>query len=363
MIPIIGDLKPPSLLTLEMSDALRGYVNIRPEHGQPVCFAALLAGLKPVMDDWVSQDRLDELVEVCRQRGLAVAAEVQFEALSDQGRLDGVVGRETLTTTRAVGHALADRVAGASVHVFIGADRRIVERTRAAGWYPLIIGGRAMNKPWIDHLWFGDGLGYPRCCLDAFARNNNWTLNNMPYQAYRSVRGEASYLCNSLMRFSGLTWAAHLPCRYDCQATIEAAGRVRTEMRRHCRELADWIDRLCAVPYLVLNEWEAFAFSGASVSPGVIEYSGVTIAPSNRPDLDLFAALRRGASLRIRDDMVVIFDKGGTVVHVEHTAADQFAPRIACTVDFRRTPSQPVPRTPCAAGDASPGRPGAAGTG
>lgn len=321
---------------MEMSDDLRGYVELRPEHGQPVCFAALLAGQKPVMDDWVGQDRFDELVDVCRQRGLVVLADVQFEALHDQGRLDRVVGRETLTTTRAVGHALADRVNGASVHVFIGADRAIVERTRAAGWYPLIIGGRAMNKPWIDHLWFGDGLGYPRCCLDAFARNNNWTLNNMPYQAYRSIRSEPSYLCNSLMRFSGLTWAAHLPCRYDCPATIESAGRVRDEMVRHCPELAGWIDAISSIPYLVLNEWEAFAFSGAKFGQDVIEYSGVTIAPSNRPNLGLFAALRRGSCLEIRDDLVVVLDGDGAVVHVERTATDEFAPRVACAVDFRQ---------------------------
>jgi hypothetical protein len=336
MIPIIGDLKPPSLLTMAMSDELRGYVEIRPEHGQPVCFAALLAGLKPVMDDWVSQDRFDDLVDVCRQRGLAIAADVQFEALSDQGRLStGIVGRETLTTTRAVGHVLTDRVHGASVHVFIGADRAIVERTRAAGWYPLIIGGRAMNKPWIDHLWFGDGLGYPRCCLEGFARHNNWTLNNMPYQAVRSTRSRPSFLCNSLMRFSGLTWAAHLPCRYDCPATIESAGRSRLELRRHCPELAGWIDGLSSVPYLVLNEWEAFAFSGAEFDRDAIAYSGVTLAPSNRPNLELFEALRRGRSLQVRDDLVVVFDDNDAVVHVERTATDGFAPRVACAVDFR----------------------------
>jgi hypothetical protein len=317
-----------------MSDALRGYVEVRPEHGQPVCFAALLGGLKPVMDDWVSRDRFDQLVDVCRERGLAVAADVQFEALPDQGRLGSVVGRETLTTTRAIGHTLADRVAEASVHVFIGADRRILERTRAAGWYPLIIGNRAMNKPWIDHLWFGEGLGYPECCLAAFARNNNWTLNNMPYQAYRSTRTSPSYLCNSLMRFSGLTWAAHMPCRYDCVPTVQSAGRAREVMRTHCPELAGWIDRIAAVPYLMLNEWEAFAFTSSEVTPVTIEYSGVTVAPSNRPNLRLFDALRCGTRLELRDDLVVIFDAAGEVVHVEQTLADGFAPRIPFILDF-----------------------------
>lgn len=334
MISIIGELKPPPLLTLEMSDELRGYLEIRPEHGQPVNFLAVLCGAKPVMDDWVPGARLGEFTGMCRAHGLTVLADVQFQALADQDAIGRVIGRGTLTTTRANGHRLGETVTDASVHVFVGRDRRLVERTIAAGWYPLIIGGRANNKPWMDHLWFGQGLGYPDCCLEAFAQNNNWTMNNMPYQAFRALTGAPSMMCNSVMRFAGLTWAAHLPCSYDCPVTIETALRIRKLVGQHCPQLASWIDRLAAAPYLVLNEWEAFAFTGATVTPAAIEYSSVTITPSNRPNLVLFDALRSGTRLDVRDDLVVVSGADGGVVHVEQTQVDGFAPRVPFILDF-----------------------------
>jgi hypothetical protein len=344
MIPILGELQPPALPGFEMSEPLRGYVRLRPEHGQPVNFVALLGGEKDVMDDWVTPAQLGALSQMCAERGLTVLTDVQFQALPDQGAIERIVGRGTLTTTRARGHRLGELVDGSSVHVFIGTDRHMAEHTRAAGWYPLVIDGRATSKPWIDHYWFGQGLGYPDCCLEAFAWNNNWAVNNMPYQAYRSLRGRPSMLCNSLMRFSGLTWAAHLPCRYDCPATIRLGEAVRKLTYSHCPQLAEWIDRLSAAPYLVLNEWEAFALTGggeAGVGPRHVDYSGVTIAPSNRPNLALFEALRRGVRVELRDDLVVVLAADGAVVHVERTMTDGFAPRIPFILDFAPPPTRP----------------------
>jgi hypothetical protein len=360
MIPILGELAPPPLQTLPMSDALRGYVRLRPEHGQPVNFVALLAGVKPVLDDWVAPDQLGPLTGMCAERGLTVLADVQFEALPDQSAIERIVGRATLTTTRARAHRLGAAVPDASVHVFIGAERAMVERTRASGWYPLVIDGRATSKPWLDHLWFGRGLGYPDCCLEAFARNNNWAVNNMPYQARRATRGAPSPLCNSILRFSGLTWAAHLPCRYDCPATIEIGTALRAATRAHSPQLAAWVDRLSAATYLVLNEWEAFAFTTTDVGVAHLDYTGVTIAPSNRPNLPLFQALREGARVELRDDLVVVMDRAGDVVHVERTTTHGFAPRIPVIVDFA---ADDAARSPSAAAGGWPGPPDGTGTG
>lgn len=365
MISITGELSPPDLLSFQMSAALRGYLRLRPTHGQPVNFVALLGGEKPVMDDWVAPAQLCPLTDMCAERGLTVLTDVQFQALRDQGAIDRIVGRSTLTTTRARGHPLSEVVNDASVHVFIGADRSIVERTRAAGWYPLVIDGRATSKPWLDHVWFGRGLGYPDCCLQAFARSNNWAVNNMPYQAWRAMRGEPSMLCNSLMRFSGLTWAAHLPCRYDCPATIASSTAIRELTRAHCPALADCVDRLSAAPYLVLNEWEAFAFTAAGVGPTHIDYTGVTIAPSNRPNLDLFRALQAGARVELRDDLVLVLAADGAVVHVERTTTDGFAPRVPFILACSATSTGATAArstTPSASFDGSPGQPGGNGT-
>jgi hypothetical protein len=332
VISILGDLKPPSLLDLELSDELRRYAEVRPEHGQPVCYIGLLEGLKPVMDDWVQVSQFDRYVAVCERAGLYVSANAQFLAMGSDEQTGRVIGARTLTTTRAFAHRVGDDAPDSSVHVFVGADRGAVERTRAAGWYPLVSNGRATSKPWIDHIWFGDGLGYPQCCTEAFARHNNWSVNNMPYQAASRTR-QPSTLCNSLMRFSGLGWSAHLPCRYDCDASQEVGAALRAATSRHSSQLADVIDTLLTRPYLICNEWEAFAFDGTVEEPGSIRYRSVTLAPSNRPNLALFEALQGGDRLEIRDNLVVIL-REDKVVHVDEARTDDFAPRIPFILDF-----------------------------
>lgn len=331
MISITGDITPPVLSAWEQSEALRGYTEMRPEHGQPVNFAAVLAGLKPVMDDWVPSSQLTDFIGMCEERGLYVTVNAQLATVTADEQIADVVGRETLTTTRAVAHPVEEDVPEASVHVFLGRDRHAVDRTRWAGWYPLVTGGRASSKPWIDHYWFGSGLGYPACCTEAFAHHNNWAVNNMPYQAWRRTVTPAA-LCNSTLRFTGLTWTAHLPCRYDCPASMSLAEQTRDAVREHCPSLADYVDHVVSRPCLVLNEWEAVNFDGV-VEGRTVRYQAVTLAPSNKPNLALFTALRSGDQLEVRDDLVVVFN-GAEVVWIEQCRTDCFAPRVPVLLDF-----------------------------
>lgn len=115
--------------------------------------------------------------------------------------------------------------------------------------------------------------------------------------------------------------------------TVPRLTELRAALRGHCPDLADFVDELAARPYLVLNEWEAFRFSNAVVGPTWIDYGGVTIAPSNRPNTALFRALRTGSRVEIRDDLVVVLD-GADLVWVEECRVDGFAPRIPVAVDF-----------------------------
>lgn len=292
MISITGDLVPPPLELLDQSDELLGYTRLNPEYGQPVNFVALISGLRPVMDDWVPTARHDEYLEVCRARGLYTTLDTRFPGCG---------------------------------HVFVGHDRGIVDRTRWAGWY-----SPPRRRPPVDHFWVGTGLGYPPCCTRAYA-HHDVAGHNHPYQAWRAT-GVPSVLCNSVLRLSGLSWAAHLPCRYDCAATMSAAAAVRTEMRRHSRELADVIDELAARPFLVIGEHEAFCFIGVAADESTIVYDGVAMAPSLQPNTALFEALRGGTRVQVRDDLVVVFD-GDDVIWVEqcHTAG---AARVPFVLDF-----------------------------
>ena len=332
MISLEGALAIPDLDQTELSEHLRRYVAIRREHGQVFSLVGVLEGLKPVMDDWIPAVQMASFQALMDDSGLHCVRAAQFEMFRDQGDIDDVVGSESLTTTRAHGHRVEAEVTDGSIHVFVGQDLAIVEETVAAGWYPLVVDGRATSKPWIDHYWFGVGLGYPHCCLEGFARNNNWAVNNLPYQAQRASV-VPSYLCNSVMRFTGLTLAPHLPCRYDCPATIEQSSRLQEALVEHCPELARFAERLTRRPYLVVSEWEGFAFEGELESTTRLSYSAVTMAPSNRPNPRLFQELLAGNAVEIRDGLICVL-RDGVLRHVEETEVGGFAPRVPFLVDF-----------------------------
>ncbi|MEV0768680.1 hypothetical protein [Nocardia salmonicida] len=290
---------------------------------------AVAEGIKPCMDDWIPVRAYDVFTQLCRQLALHVEAGVQFDVMTHE-EVDSVTGRQTLTTTRARARELGDE--RGSVHVFVGRDPEVVRRTFHAGWYPLVVEGSATSKPWIDHIWFGRGLGYPECCLHAFARNNNWAVNNMPYQAYR-ITAAPNALCNSIMRFTGLTWAPHLPCAYDCQATIDQSRAVRELVAERAPGLVEIVDALTTGTFLLLSEWEAFALQSPTTCGNTVDYQGVSLVPSNKPNRPLFDALGHGERLEIRDDLIVV-SRREKVSWIERCRTDGFAPRIPVVLTF-----------------------------
>ncbi|MGB3674208.1 MAG: hypothetical protein WA988_07210 [Candidatus Nanopelagicales bacterium] len=332
MISVLGELELPDLTSLDLPDPLAEYLAIRREHGQVLNLLAVIDGSKPCLDDWIPVAAIDRYLAMCDRFGLTVRSGVQFDVMSHEDA-EQTVGSGTLTTTRARARELGD--ARGSVHVFVGRDPDAVAQTFNAGWYPLVVGERATSKPWIDHIWFGEGLGYPTCCLEAFAHHNNWSVNNMPYKAARNT-AQPHMLCNSIMRFTGLTWAPHLPCRYDCPATIEQSSRLRQLTLREAPALVPVVDGLCTGRFLLLSEWEGFAFHRAEPVDGGLSYEAVSLVPSNRPNLALFEALQRGDRCEVRDDLVVVF-AGDQVVWVERCRADGFAPRVPVMMSFGDT--------------------------
>jgi hypothetical protein len=330
MISVEGFLQLPELATIDLVDPLSEYVSIRRQHSQVLNLIAVLDGLKPCMDDWIPVAAWERFTAMCDRYGLYVKAGVQFDMMTHD-EVESVSGRGTLTTTRARARAIGD--ARGSVHVFVGRDSETVDQTFYSGWYPLVVDGRATSKPWIDHIWFGRGLGYPGCCLEAFARNNNWSVNNMPYQALRSTTGAPNALCNSIMRFTGLSWAPHLPCSYDCEATAQQSAQLREATAAVSPALVEIADALTVGTFLLLSEWEAFLFHGVHHDGNRIRYDAVSLVPSNKPNNALFEALKSGDHVELRDDLVVVM-RGHDTLWVERCRTDGFAPRVPKFVEF-----------------------------
>lgn len=329
MISVLGELALEDLRSIDLPSPLDEYVDIRREHGQVLNLLAVIEGTKPCLDDWIPVRALDRYESLCDRLGLTVRAGIQFDVMTHEDA-ERAIGSGTLTTTRARARELGDP--RGSVHVFVGRDPSVVERTFLAGWYPLVVGERATSKPWIDHIWFGEGLGYPRCCLEAFARNNNWAVNNMPYQAAKATSRPLS-LCNSIMRFTGLTWAPHLPCSYACAATADQSRSLRELTARTVPALVPLVDALCTGTFLLLSEWEAFVLHRARLDGPAMRYDAVSLAPSNRPNLPLYDALAGGDRVEVRDDLVLVF-AGDELRWVEECRTDGFAPRIPTLLRF-----------------------------
>jgi hypothetical protein len=135
------------------------------------------------------------------------------------------------------------------------------------------------------------------------------------------------------MRFTGLTWAPHLPCSYDCAATARQSAALRDLTADIAPVLVPIVDSLCTGRFLLLSEWEAFALHRTEVDGAAVRYDAVSLVPSNRPNVALFEALQRGDRVEIRDDLVIVFI-GDEVVWVEACRTDGFAPRVPVILDF-----------------------------
>jgi hypothetical protein len=120
----------------------------------------------------------------------------------------------------------------------------------------------------LDDEAVGTLLGYPSCCRSFFRavwvdeRNIDTTWPMAENTSHRHLNGiarielpeEIMPLANILWRWVGVRAVPHLPCRFDCAASI-AFGRRLLEVGRNSgySEEADWIAEILAWPV----EWSA----------------------------------------------------------------------------------------------------------
>ncbi len=251
-----------SISSFPLPDHVREYTDLVEGTGQVIPFLATCAGVKPAMDDWVPAANWPAFRALAARLGLHVVTDAAFEFMRGREVPSAVVGGERLNTTRAFGHPPRKARPEQRMHVFLAKRRDDLRRVAAEGWYPLVISGRAVEKPWSDHFRFGAALGYPHCCRTFFAHHNDWWADNHLYQSFRNT-GTARALANPLLKYTGISYAAYLPCSFDCEPTLAYAARVREVVRAACPELADYADSMLRRAFLVLSEWEIAGLAGA----------------------------------------------------------------------------------------------------
>lgn len=235
----------------------RDYGLIKPS--QLPMFMAVVKGVKPLMDDWVSIRKYKEVLKICKKYNLIVEPGQMFIKPTEE-QLKTAVGSETLTTTKFLGIPFNPNAKEGEVHIFISKSKEQIKEAHKFGWYPLIIRNRVIKKAVIDNLRFGKILGYPDCCIKFFAFHNREGLCQ-PYETLKNTKGELSYYCNNIPMDFNLFLIHHHPCSFNCKKTIKLAKEVENAIEEE-PEYAGKIKEFLKKPLLVFGEKNSFVFDG-----------------------------------------------------------------------------------------------------
>lgn len=158
-----------------------------------------------------------------------------------------------------------------------------------------LVVGRPADVAAFRHAWdatddeaVGDLLGYPACCREFFRRT--WVDDALVDTTWPMAAGSGGsregstievggpFQANILWRWMGVRAVPHLPCRFDCPATVALADRLADVGRRAgFGEEIDWMQEILSWPV----EWSAL-HGIAEVKSPVLRVSTRTDATATR---------------------------------------------------------------------------------
>jgi hypothetical protein len=189
---------------------------------------------------------------------------------------------------------------GTHVDLFVARDPAVARRARAIYEEP--------RGP-SEHLTeMGALLGYPRCCVEAFAllsdRSNNSALR---YEAWARTRHEGRRF-EPLLANTVALLVPFFPCSYGCPRALEEAEAVRALWASQAPEAAAALVERLGRPVFYVDHARQVAFEGARWEGAVLRYTGLRGVGQGDPaepvgarfEHALGAVLARGDGLRER---------------------------------------------------------------
>jgi hypothetical protein len=284
-------------------------------------YYALQAGLRPMLDDWVPTQNLDDFIKACKEYGFHVFSEMIFIKESRKA-LEMSVGSKYLTTTLAYGVPVSSRLRG-GVHIFVSKSESVLDKGRSTGWYTNSINGRIINKPLSEHIKFGEFLGYPKCCIEFFRRYNDHTLyRNTLYRPYLNTLGKTNWLCNSLTKDS-YSYDFNIPCSFSCIETARQAAKLRNAIIETDKNYAEIIDLHMKQVFLVFRERDIYAFIDGKIEGDKLRYKGCYYLDHAIYEPKFLDCFRRGNGLRVTDDKIEIFKDDEVIWRMDKTYKEQ----------------------------------------
>ncbi len=278
-------------------------------------YAAVAAGLRRALDDWVPVDRVASYCALTTRLGLSVEVDCVFESVANGAQ---ITGSDFAPTTRASASLYRKGIAtspDSRLHVVVSSRSEWAADALAAAWYPVAVESRVLRKPLIDHARMGRALGYPSCCVEFFVSHNDWSRQNTLAEAARRS-GSFHWEANCLTKFTPWMLSFHMPCAFDCKETIRYAHEVLELVRTWDPKFADQIVAYMRRPCFALSERFACALDGVRpIARNHDAYEAVEdlcrgIPIRTRDDEARVQALNSGDACRIDGGTVYIYNDG-----------------------------------------------------
>jgi hypothetical protein len=296
---------------------LHDIVEARGSELQLYSYIAVLAGLRHSLDDWVPASRLERFRHLTSRLGLFVEIDCVFRFMEGE---TPVLGSNFMPTTRAFGvqypQGLDDNPS-TSIHVIVSSRRDWAAEALASSWYSVAVDGRIVRKPLVDHVRFGEALGYPECCIKFFSENSNFSSLNTPAEsAVNSTRFR--WQANCLAKHTPWMTIFHMPCSFDCQATCEHVDAVSAAVKEIDPSYLDAVASFARRKFLLINEIVSYALVDATRrESGRISYKRAIHTGYGDLNDRYGNILARGDELEILDGSVFVWKEGRLIESLE----------------------------------------------
>jgi hypothetical protein len=285
------------------------------------------------LDDWIPVHRFDAYRRFAAKHGLVIEIDCVFKHLDEQSQ---VVGTNLAPTTHAVGASYPDGLdkdPRTRIHVIVSSRADWAVETFAASWYPVFVGGRMVRKPQIDHRRLGLAFGYPECCVDFFMNHNDWPrLNTLADAANASaqIRWEA----NCLLKHSPWTTIFHMPCAFNCPATINYTTEVLAAVRELDCGYAECIQASLQQRFLMISEEQCYALVGSQDSAeGRVAYEKAVYVGGHSKYDRYSSGLAMGNELAVADGIILVW-RDGRLIETLETRCDHGIVEVPMLLKF-----------------------------
>jgi hypothetical protein len=298
----------------------REFVELKKSAVQITNYMGVVAGLKPLLDDWIPVQAMDAFAGACRKYGILYKSEAVWMKEASDEELRNVAGGDGLNTTKFYGSRYDSGISQGNVHVFVARSEEALDKGYRSGWYPLIIGSTAIYKPFIDYFRFGAALGYPECCINYFMKEN--PKRNFLYSILKNSKGKLNYLCNCLNKDNIYSYIFHMPCSFNCEKTIQYCEALRGEIKKHEPRFAGQIDFHLKAPFLVFEEQNAYSFDGEVIDIGTISYKKAFFIGNSRNNI-YGDRINAADKLQIQNDVIRLFRSNILVCEIAKNRASE----------------------------------------